>query len=39
MVDLETRRPLPPEKQGLVMIRGDQVMLGYYKIRKPRKSN
>nr|RNJ68112.1 MAG: long-chain fatty acid--CoA ligase [Leptolyngbya sp. IPPAS B-1204] len=31
IVDLETRRPLPPEKQGLVMIRGDQVMLGYYK--------
>jgi long-chain acyl-CoA synthetase len=31
IVDLETQRPLPAEKQGLVMIRGDQVMLGYYK--------
>ena len=31
IVDLETQRPLPPGKQGVVMIRGDQVMQGYYK--------
>lgn len=31
IVDLETKAPLPPETQGLVMIRGDQVMQGYYK--------
>jgi len=31
IVDLETKAPLPFETQGLVMIRGDQVMQGYYK--------
>jgi long-chain acyl-CoA synthetase len=31
IVDLETQKPLPSGKQGLVMIRGDQVMQGYYK--------
>jgi long-chain acyl-CoA synthetase len=31
IVDLETRRSLPPETQGLVLIRGPQVMQGYYK--------
>lgn len=31
IVDPETKAPLPPETQGLVMIRGDQVMQGYYK--------
>ena len=31
IVDLETRRPLPVGEQGLVLIRGPQVMLGYYK--------
>lgn len=31
IVDFETRTPLPFETQGLVMIRGDQVMQGYYK--------
>lgn len=33
IVDLETRQTLPPETQGLVLIRGPQVMQGYY--RKP----
>ncbi len=33
IVDPETRKPLPPETQGLVLIRGPQVMQGYY--RKP----
>ncbi|MCG8364589.1 MAG: AMP-binding protein [Pseudanabaenales cyanobacterium] len=31
IVDLETRQPLPLGRQGLVLIRGPQVMLGYYK--------
>jgi long-chain acyl-CoA synthetase len=30
IVDPETRQPLPPGKRGLVMIRGAQVMQGYY---------
>lgn len=34
IVDLETRKPLPVGKKGLVMIRGDQVMQGYYKNRE-----
>lgn len=31
IVDPETQTSLPPGKQGLVMIRGPQVMQGYYK--------
>lgn len=31
IVDLETQKPVPTGKQGLVMIRGLQVMQGYYK--------
>jgi long-chain acyl-CoA synthetase len=31
IVDLETQKPLPEGKQGVVMIRGNQVMQGYYK--------
>lgn len=30
IVDPETRQPVPPETQGLVLIRGPQVMQGYY---------
>ena len=30
IVDLETRRPLPAGQRGLVLIRGPQVMQGYY---------
>ncbi len=30
IVDLETRQTLPPQKKGLVMARGPQVMKGYY---------
>jgi long-chain acyl-CoA synthetase len=30
IVDPETRQPLPPEKRGLVMARGPQIMQGYY---------
>lgn len=31
IVDPETRQPLPQGQQGLVMVRGPQVMQGYYK--------
>jgi long-chain acyl-CoA synthetase len=31
IVDLETRQTLPPNQQGLILIRGLQVMQGYYK--------
>ncbi len=31
IVDPETRQPVPRYKQGLVLIRGPQVMQGYYK--------
>jgi long-chain acyl-CoA synthetase len=31
IVDPETKQPLAPEERGLVMIRGPQVMQGYYK--------
>ena len=30
IVDLETRKPLPTGQRGLVMVRGPQVMQGYY---------
>jgi long-chain acyl-CoA synthetase len=30
IVDPETRQPVPPETQGLVLIRGPQIMQGYY---------
>lgn len=30
IVDLETRKPLPAMQRGLVLIRGPQVMQGYY---------
>jgi long-chain acyl-CoA synthetase len=30
IVDLDSRQPLPKGKQGLVMIRGPQIMQGYY---------
>jgi long-chain acyl-CoA synthetase len=30
IVDPETRQPLPPEAKGLVLIRGPQIMQGYY---------
>lgn len=30
IVDLETRQPLLPGKQGLVLLRGPQIMQGYY---------
>jgi long-chain acyl-CoA synthetase len=31
IVDPETRQTLPPEQRGIVLIRGPQVMMGYYK--------
>ncbi|MEM8545840.1 MAG: AMP-binding protein [Cyanobacteria bacterium P01_H01_bin.119] len=31
IVDAETRSPLPLEQKGLVLIRGPQIMQGYYK--------
>ncbi|MGK7932930.1 MAG: long-chain fatty acid--CoA ligase [Microcystaceae cyanobacterium] len=31
IVDPDTKQTLPPEKRGLVLIRGPQVMQGYYK--------
>ncbi len=31
IVDPTTRQPLPPRQQGLVLLRGPQVMPGYYK--------
>jgi long-chain acyl-CoA synthetase len=31
IVDLDTRQTLPPYKQGLVLLRGPQIMQGYYK--------
>jgi long-chain acyl-CoA synthetase len=31
IVDLETMQPLPTGEKGLVLIRGDQVMQGYYR--------
>lgn len=30
IVDLETRQPLPQGERGLVMVRGSQIMQGYY---------
>lgn len=30
IVDPETRKPLPPLKRGLVLLRGPQIMQGYY---------
>ncbi|MEH2347351.1 MAG: AMP-binding protein [Nostoc sp.] len=30
IVDPETRKPLPVEKRGLVLLRGPQIMQGYY---------
>ncbi|MGI0490957.1 AMP-dependent synthetase/ligase [Alkalinema pantanalense CENA528] len=30
IVDLETRQPLPAGKQGVVLLRGPQIMKGYY---------
>jgi long-chain acyl-CoA synthetase len=30
IVDMDTRQPLPKGKQGLVLIRGPQIMQGYY---------
>lgn len=30
IVDPDTRQPLPPGQQGLILIRGHQVMQGYY---------
>lgn len=31
IVDPETHKPLPPGEQGLVLVKGPQVMQGYYK--------
>ncbi|MBW4588666.1 AMP-binding protein [Aetokthonos hydrillicola Thurmond2011] len=30
IVDPETRKPLPPRERGLVLLRGPQIMQGYY---------
>ncbi|MBD2091416.1 AMP-binding protein [Microcoleus sp. FACHB-1515] len=31
IVDVETRHPLPPGQRGVVLLRGQQIMQGYYK--------